>query len=360
MKLNEVAITRLFNQQISLSHFNSAKELVSWMGAMQAQDFPMVQWAVGLRLPGMTEEVIKEAFNEADILRTHLLRPTWHLVAAEDIYWMLELSAPQIKSSMRSRSLSLGLTESVLAKTNNIIEKASSVTEYLTRQELVVLLEENKIKNEDNRAAHVIMNAELDGIICSGKIVNNKQTYALLSKRVKQPPKISRDEALAKLASRYFQSHAPASLEDFSWWSGLGIREARKSIAFIHADLITEKINSTEFYMSNNQVSGLNDSHVHFLSAYDEFIVSYTDRSASITSENHKKAISAYGLFRPIVVINGQVKGIWKRTIKKQLVEIEINLFQPQSKKIKSRIEQAAEKYGSFLQLETDIVFKIY
>ena len=262
MKLNEVAITRLINQQISLSHFKSVKELVSWMGAMQAQDFPMVQWAAGLRLPGLTEEAIKDAFNDADILRTHLLRPTWHLVAADDIYWILKLSAPQIKSSMRSRSRSLGLTESVLAKTNIIIEEALSATEYLTRQEMVVLLEKNKIKNEDNRAAHVIMNAELDGIICSGKIVKNKQTYALLSKRVKQPAKINRDEALARLASKYFQSHSPATLEDFRWWSGLGIKDARKAISLIHADLITEKINSTEFYASNNQVAGLNDSHV--------------------------------------------------------------------------------------------------
>lgn len=325
---------------------------------MQAQDFPMVQWAAGLRLPGITEEAIKDTFNNADILRTHLLRPTWHLVTADDIYWILNLSAPQIKSSMRSRSRSLGLTERVLARTNRIIEEALSATEYLTRQEMVVLLEKNKIKNEDNRAAHVITNAELDGIICSGKIVKNKQTYALLSKRVKRPAKINRGEALARLASKYFQSHAPATLEDFRWWSGLGVKDARKAISFIHADLITEKINSSEFYAPNNQVAGLNDSHVHLLPAYDEFIVSYTDRSASITTEHHKKAISSNGLFRPVVVVNGEVNGIWKRTIKNQVVEIEINLFQPQNKRIKSQIEEAAEKYDSFLQLTIDIVFK--
>ena len=163
---------------------------------------------------------------------------------------------------------------------------------------------------------------------------------------------------MARLASKYFQSHSPATLEDFRWWSGLGIKDARKAISFIHANLITEKINSTEFYASNNQVAGLNDSHVHLLPAYDEFIVSYTDRSASITTEHHKKAISSNGLFRPVVVINGEVNGIWKRTIKNRLVEIEINLFQPQNKRIKSQIEEAAEKYGSFLQLTTDIVFK--
>jgi hypothetical protein len=118
-----ISNVRLRNQRIAASEFKTAKEIVSWMGAMQAQDYPMSKWAIGLRLAEISYEKIVSSINKGDILRLHVLRPTWHFISSYDVYWMLQLSAPKIKASLKSRHKELGLTESLITKTTGIIEK---------------------------------------------------------------------------------------------------------------------------------------------------------------------------------------------------------------------------------------------
>ena len=168
MELSHISHVRLANQQISSACFKTAREVVGWMGAMQAQDFSMAKWAVGLRLPGATINAIDDAFNQGEILRTHLLRPMWHLVASDDIRWMLHLTAPRIKTSLRSRHRELELTETIIIRSQSVIEKVLNVGGYLTREELVDELTQAKISTDQNRASHLLMRAELDGLICSG------------------------------------------------------------------------------------------------------------------------------------------------------------------------------------------------
>lgn len=310
----------------------------------------MAKWALGVRLPGSTTDIIQAAIDRGEILRTHLLRPTWHFVSADDIYWMLELSAPRIKAFAKGRYRELELTAPILLKSYSILEKALSGGKHLIREELVSEFKKAKILTNDNRAAHLLMNAELEGLICSGAAKGKKQTYALLEERVPKPKSPDREEALAQLTIRYFTSHCPATIEDFAWWSGLTLTDARRGMESVRSHFISEKSGSQDYWLTESYPHNNNKKiSVFLLPAFDEFTISYKDRSASLLLSDHKKAISTNGLFRPLIVVNGKVAGLWKPVIRKDKVIIETDFFKPHNKSLKFKLEKAAEGYGSFL-----------
>ncbi len=361
MIMNKTDIThiRLASQQLTGSNVNSPKEIVSWMGAMQAQDYPMAKWAVGVRLVDATDQSLETAIANAEIIRTHLLRPTWHFVNAEDIYWILDLCAARLKASQSARDKQLELTEAIYTKSNRIIEKALSHGRQLIREELITELNRAGIATDENRASHLFSRAEIEKIICSGATRNGKTTYALLAERVPNGKQLSRDEAVATLARRYFASRSPARLQDFSWWSGLPARDANRGLEQVKSEFITEVIDGSTYWLSPDfTVPQSKQPSVYLLPTYDEFIISYTDRSASIPSnlEQHMKKISDRGVFRPIIVVNGQVVGIWKRTIQKDSLLIEIQLLKPSDAPTMDLIVQAAHRFWQFSGKKAEII----
>ena len=360
MNSDKLVQLRLSNHHVSDEKFKTAKEIVTWMGAIQAQDYNMAKWAVGIRLSGSTGRIVEESIDKGDVIRTHLLRPTWHLVSADDIYWMLELTAPHIKASMRSRNKQLGLTDEIFAKCNDILESALSGGRYLTRGELEVELAGEianvKTTTEGSRLSHILMQAELDGIICNGPRRGKKITYALLSERVPETEPISRAEAVLKLVSRYFTSHGPATLQDFAWWSGLSVTEARPALESLGADFVCEKAGShTYWFPKTGQEPGSIEGSLYLLPAFDELIISYRDRSAFLPSDDHSKAISNNGMFKPVILVNGKVAGIWKRTVKKDRVIIEPQFFQSPDEDAIKMFESAAVRYGDFLGKDVEL-----
>jgi hypothetical protein len=358
MTFNEISEIRLLNQQVINSRFNSPQELVSYMGAMQAQDYNMSQWAVGVRLQDLTVKQVEEAMNKGEIIRTHVLRPTWHLVSSTDIYWMLELTASRIKATAKSRWKELGLDEVTFKKSNAVIEKALRDGKHLNRDEIRIELERT-IPIFDQRLSHLMFRAELDGLVCSGSINEKKQTYALLEERVPNSKIINREDALVELAKKYFRSHGPATLQDFVWWSGLSVTNAKKGMEMIRGEFIAEKIDEQVYWFpdsSHGTVNGGNPEEVvQLLPAYDEFIISYKDRSASIPFTEQKKTISNNGLFRPVIVLNGQVAGTWKRTVKKDKVIIETDFFKTPHYSTKHLVEKAAIRFGDFFNVKTEV-----
>ena len=350
----QISALRLINQQIISSKCNSAKSVVALMGAMQAQDSNMVKWAIGQRWPGSVVQQIDTAIDKGEILRTHLLRPTWHYVSPDDICWLLKLTAPRIKRAMKSRDKELGLTEQIYSKCNAIIEKELSHQGHLTRDELVQLLTASKIKTDENRASHIFMSAELEGIICSGKQKNKKQSFALLSERAPNPEILNHHEALARLAQRYFMSHGPATLQDFTWWSGLSVVEAKQALNSVQSSFVSETINGLVYWFAPTINSLPTDNNVCVLSAFDEFLISYKDRTASLPKELNSKAVSNNGIFRPVLIVDGQVVGIWNRTIKGERVLIETKFLQPVHNYIKFEIEKAFAGYAAFIDKKVE------
>ncbi|HEX9091831.1 MAG TPA: winged helix DNA-binding domain-containing protein, partial [Anaerolineales bacterium] len=316
--MNDLAFMRLTSQQLFETKCTTPKELLSWMVAMQAQDFPMARWAIGARVIGTIDLDVLTALDEAKVIRTHLLRPTWHFVAAEDVYWLLELTAPQIKSSQKARERQLELTETVYAKCNSVIENSLKDVDYLTREQLLDAIQRAGMAIDQNRSAHLLMRAEVDQVICNGPMKSGKLTYALLARRVPKIKRLTKEEALANLAQRYFYSRCPATQQDFAWWSGLPAGDVRQAMDLVRANFQPEKIRS-HTYMIPNDLPTLSRRKLsaHLLPSFDEIIVSYNERSVVIPPEleTHMKEISDRGVFRPVIVVNGQVAGIWKRTI---------------------------------------------
>jgi hypothetical protein len=320
------------------------------MGAVQAQDYNMAKWAVGVRLPGSTDKGIEDAFNKGDILRTHVLRPTWHFVAPENIRWMLSLSADKIKASARTRDKNMEITKALYNQTNQAIRKALEGHKQLTREELAKELEKAKIKVNSSRLVHFMMRAEVDAIVCSGAVRGKAHTYALLDERVSPAQALHKEEALAKLAQLYFTSHCPATLADFAWWSGLSLSEAKTGLEAVKSDFIAEKIDGQTYWLSRlyNDVPSV-EASAWLLPAFDEYLISYRDRKAAISSENLTKAISSNGIFRPTIVANGQIIGLWKKSAVKN-VPLLLDFFEQPDMATQNLANRAAEVFCAFLK----------
>lgn len=356
MNASTLVALRMVNHQLQSPSFGTAEDLTSWMGALQAQDYRMVKWAMGIRLPGATKTTIEEAIEDGKIIRTHLLRPTWHFVAARDLRWLLKLTAPRIKVAIRSRHKQLGITDEVVSKSNAVITNALDSGDHLIREALVEALEKAGFENKDNMASHLLLRAELEGLICSGPSRGNQHTYALLDERVPEMDLPDKGEARARLARIYFSSHGPATLEDFTWWSGLTKTSARKGLEAISDDFISEEINGHSYWMSEalTSVDVTPAGNAYLLPAYDEFLISYRNRIIP-DEENQQKAISNNGIFRPIIVVGGKVVGIWKRSIQKGRVLIETEFFDRPAEGTREKVEAAARAYGQFLDKECEV-----
>jgi hypothetical protein len=212
------------------------------------------------------------------------------------------------------------------------------------------------INTAENRSSHMLMHAELDGILCSGNTKNNKQTYASLPERVPEKTLLNNDEALAKLARIYFRSHGPATLKDFTWWSGLAVGRARHALEMVKSEFVAEIfISETYWFSAFNPDANQNKEPIFFLPAFDEFIISYKDRTSAMNSDNHKKAISSNGIFRPTIIVNGKVEGIWKRTENKAKVLVETGFFQTPTIINHEVLQKAISAYGNYLGKEINL-----
>ncbi len=351
MTIDDIAKYRLINQQLYATQFTTHHDVVSYLGAMQAQDYAMAKWAIGIRQPSTTDNAIEQAINNGDIIRTHILRPTWHFVAAKDIRWIQALTSPHVKTINNSACKRLDLDKDILVRCNNIIEKLLRNNKQLTRPEIMAELSKKKIPTNDIRAALIMMNAELDGLICNCIMRGKQFTYALLDERIKPTPFFTKDEALAELAKRYFYSHGPATLQDFIWWSGLSTSHAKVALELTKPILSSLQIDEQTYWLNDSILYQNNDS-VHFLPAFDELIISYKNRTAAISLAHQPKAFSNNGIFKPTILFNGKVIGTWKRSFKKDAVIMEFSYFDSFKKTKHQMIAAAAKQYGNFLNME--------
>jgi winged helix DNA-binding protein len=355
MTIADIAKQRLISQQLVGTKFTTAKEMVSHLGAVQAQDYEMAKWAIGIRLSKTAKE-IEEAINNGEIIRTHILRPTWHFVSAYDIRWMLALTMPHIKSAYAAAWRNLELDEKIFRRSNAIIQKALTGGDHLTREELMTLLQKKGIFINALRSLHLMFRAELEGIACNGIKRGKQFTYTLLDKRVPSCKILKKEEALAELAKRYFNSHGYATLRDFRWWSGLTAANAKMGLESIKSKLDSVKIDNQIYWVyqtSSTEIKGFES--IHFLPAFDEFMVSYKDRSASLDAKMAKHTITSNGIFRPVIVVNGKVEGLWKRTLKKDHVLIEPFFFKVKNKPKKKALAESVNLYADFLGMKTII-----
>lgn len=329
MKKQEIAQYRLFNQQIATRNIRNVKDLVAHLGAIQAQDYEMAKWAIALRIADAQITTIEQAINQREIFRTHILRPTWHIVSADDIRWMLAITAPNIKRTITSMMKKLEIDEPTLVKSMDIIQQVLANQNALTRPEIMEQLSQNGIKTNDLRSSHLMMYAELESIVCNGSWKGKQLSYLLLDEVVPNKQVLEKEEALALLAKKYFMSHGPASLQDYIWWSGLTVKDAKEGLELAKSVLQSIEVEGQTYWFQD--LPEMTQEHldaIYLLPAFDEFLVSYKDRTASIEAQFHPEAMTVNGIFKPIIVKNGQTIGTWKRYIQKDKAQVETTFFE--------------------------------
>lgn len=349
--LPDIPGLRLHNQQITGTGYCKPSELIKHLVAVQAQDYAGAKWSIGLRLPDATDQDVEKAIAERTIVRTWLMRGTLHFVAAEDVHWILELVAPRIIAGSATRHQRLDLDNATFAHCKDLFSNALQGGKQLTRDEMYAVLEKADISTIGQRGYHILWWAALEGLICFGLQDGKQQTFVLLDEWVPKTKVMGRDQALAELAGRYFTSRGPATLQDFVWWSGLKVTEARAGLKAAASQLEQLTVDGQTYWMAPNtaNVSGKRQK-MYLLPGFDEYMLGYKDRSA-ILDPQHSSRIVPWnnGMFSSTIVMDGLIGGTWRRTFKRGPVIITPQPFVEFTEEEEKEFSKAAEHYGRFL-----------
>jgi Winged helix DNA-binding domain len=349
----ELPITalRLRNQKLVASDARTPAEIVSWLGAVQSQDYAGAQWALGLRLPGLTDADIDRAFNDGTIVRTHILRPTWHFVAPEDIRWIQKLTGPRVQRQSESYHRKVGLDQRAFARSRRVLESSLRDGRHLTRAALGAVFTRARVSVDGLRLAFLMMQAELDLVICSGPRQGKQFTYALLDERVPRAKRLDGEEALSELVRRYFQSHGPATVHDFVWWSGLTVAQTKAGLAALGREVESRELNGLTYWSmpSARRPSGADGPIVHLLPIYDEYLNALRDRSLARDPSAPTPTVADFVGSPNQLLIDGVLRGAWKRDVTSRQTRIVVKPFRPLNRKELRALKDAGAAYSAFL-----------
>ncbi|MEP7383337.1 MAG: winged helix DNA-binding domain-containing protein [Gemmatimonadota bacterium] len=308
---------RLRHQMLTGSPCGDPVEVMRRLGAVQAQDYPGATWALWLRLiPGTTRAEIEGAFDRGEILRTHVLRPTWHFVTPADIRWMLRLTGPRILASSRSVHVRHGLDARTLSRAMGALQRALEGGQYLDREGVRLALKRARVPCPDvQRFSHLMMIAECDVLVCSGPKIGTKLTYALLDERAPAgAPRPSREDSVRELARRYYLTHGPATANDFAVWSGLTLTDARTALAE-QGDLFTSaQLDGKQWWFPHELPTPARGVVARLIPNYDEYYIGFKHRAPLLARlRTAGVSLTLQQLLGNLIVVDGQIVGNWRR-----------------------------------------------
>jgi hypothetical protein len=359
----DIPRARLDNQLLGSEKKRTPGEVVAWLGAVQAQDFAAAKWAIGMRLQRPTDAEVEKAYNAGRILRTHVMRPTWHFLTPQDIRAVLALTAHRVRAGSAPMHRKLELDGRLLSRCHRVLGEALRGGRHLTRAELADRLAAARIEARGQRLAYILMEAEFAALICSGPRKGKQFTYALLEERVPKARALSSEEALAQWTFRYFLGHGPAQAKDFAWWSGLTLQEAQHGIELAKSKLLRETVQGKTYWRSPGGDGQGQDGDrpsaggALLLSIYDEYTIAYRDRSALGPERHLERLISMGNALTSVLILDGIIAGTWKRVLAKAKVELTVSPFQALRKAEMEAIEAAAAGYAVFLRLPLTLSF---
>jgi hypothetical protein len=348
-----LAALRLAAQRIGSSELTTPGDTVRWMLAMQGQEFAGVRWSVGLRHGGATEADVAAALDAGEIVRSWPLRGTLHLVAAEDLGWMLALTAPRLMVSAARRRAWLGITDADVEGARAAAIAALTGRRVLTRDALLATIDSAGVGTAGQRAYHLLWTLAQTGTLVLGPTEGTQQTFALLDEWVPKPRRLERDEALSELALRYIRSHGPATDKDLARWSGLTLGDVRRGLAVCVGRLTTLELGGSTYHVAPETLAdAAPQARVSLLPGFDEYLLGYRDRTAVLAPE-HSDAIvpGGNGVFKPTIVVDGEVVGTWRRRVTAGEIVIEPAPFGRLSGRDRKGLEEAARAYGAFIGL---------
>jgi hypothetical protein len=340
-----VARQRLSNQGLTARRAESPGELVRWLGAVQAQDFAAALWALGQRLPELGEAAIEAAIADRSIVRTWPMRRTLHFVPGEDARWMLRLLASRQVRGSWGRYRQLGLDEAAMTRSARILDRALG-RGALTRAESYAALAKGGVDPGGQRGIHVLSHLSQEGLLCLGPRRERQPTFVLLEAWLPAGRDLSGDEALSTLAARYFASHGPATLRDFAWWTGLNLRDSKRAVEAAGPRL--EPAGHETWIAADSAPAPRRRARAALLPPWDEYLVAYRDRSAATAHLRGPRANPLRLLGSPLVVIDGTVRGSWRRERTASGLRVRIDLWTRPAPAERQAVAEAVERYGSF------------
>lgn len=348
MQFADIAAARLHAQHIIQADFETTEAVVSYMGAMQAQDYPGALWSVALRTPGLTSDDVERTLAERKIIRTWPMRGTLHFVAADDARWITQLLAPRAMRAAAARERQLHLDEHVFAKAREIVKTELSGGKQIQRSEFLRIMEARGIQTANQRGYHILWHLAQEGTLCFGPHVGKQPTFVLLDEWIPTSRVLDREAALHELAIRYFTSHGPATLKDFAGWGSMTIADAKRGIELAGKKVAKTTIGTSD-YWSGPDLQPANTPSAFLLPGFDEFMLGYKDRTPSLLQEYSSKIVPGNnGVFLPTVVVDGRVVGTWKKTVRKNSIDISLVPFTTISSHVLDLLQTAATRYGKF------------
>lgn len=350
MTIKDIANLRIVNQHIAQPHLTDPLDVVRSMGAMQAQDYGQSLWAVGLRTKGAKLGNVLEAIESGKILRTWPMRGTIHWVPAEDAKWMVALNGERTISSARSRHVEMSLDDKVFGRAEELLRENLQGGKRLSRPKIRELLEAHKFDVADQRVGHILGALSLRGVLCIGPMDGKQQTFVLLDEWAPKPRSFAREEGLGELAKRYFVSHGPATLVDFATWASLALRDAKIGLELAKSELVSLEADGSEYWVNRDaqDVDPNASKGAHLLAGFEEYLLGYKDRTA-VVAPDHAVASYVNGIFYPIIVVDGQVVGTWKRAVGAKRITVSFTPFTPLSATTMKQLHAEAERYGKFM-----------
>jgi hypothetical protein len=347
----EVVNRRLRAQRLAGEPLGSPAEVVRRFGAVQAQEYGEAIWSLAQRSGHPGAAAVEEAFAAGAFLRTHVMRPTWHFVAPEDLGWLLALTGPRLIRGDAGRLRRLGVTDATIERAGEIVAAALSGEGTLTRSELRARLAAEGVETDSSQAGHLLFGLELRGLVCSGPPRGAKQTYALVADRVTDSRDLEGEEAVAELVRRYLGSHGPATAADFAWWSGLTLTKARRGIELCGGAFeAVEDADGRVWHLDPAASEPLPAKGALMLGSFDEAMVAFRElRSVSVSGEAGRTLI-----VRPVLV-GGRLAGTWRRTLDDGAVRVDLTLAATGGDAQEAALAAEAERYARHLDRRADV-----
>ncbi|HLT12229.1 MAG TPA: winged helix DNA-binding domain-containing protein [Micromonosporaceae bacterium] len=352
MDVREIALRRFHGQRLAGVRPADPVELVRYLGAVQAQEYALAKWSVGQRTKVPDDAAVQRAIDEGRILRTHVLRPTWHFVAAEDILWMQAATAHRVHAFNRMYYRRYGIDDELAARANDVIVRSLAGGNFLTRKEVSEALAREGIEATDIRLGLIIMRAELEGLIANGPMRGKRHTYALVSERAPKAVRLSPEEALAELARRYFAGRGPATVKDFSWWSSLTLTEARRALELIGDELVSVEIAGRTYWLRPGPKPRAGRSpYAQVVQGLDEYTIGYSESRDVANPAGQSFGIVGENVVVHSIVLDGMVVGLWRRELNRKEIKAEVSLVGKVDRAQRTAIEEAFGRYGRFAGL---------
>jgi hypothetical protein len=392
MTRQDVLQRRMATQRLHDGALASGADVVRLLGCVQSQEYAHAVWSLGMRTGRLGAAEVQTEFNRGDFLRTHILRPTWHFVAAEDIRWILEVTAPRVQRINQTIYRQHGLDPATLDRGVAVIAAELTGGRFRTRAELGKALADQRLPDQGIRLAYIVMNAELERVICSGPTRGAQQTYALLDERA---PYSGDADALrasanrapthgeggsggvlssasdddgggfqarcassakkgdaAELARRFFMGHGPASLQDLARWSSLTLSQCRDALDAVKDRLDSATVDGVELWFDPDAPPAEEFPGALLVPLYDELTLSYP--VINFPQAGGHPHTPGEDLFVGCVIMAEMNVGTWRRTVKGRKLIVEIALA-PGVQRSHSLVEAAANKLATFMEKELEL-----